>query len=48
LEKLPIPLVVEDDDLIQSSVEDVLTNGVFKTVIASSGKRAVEFLEPPR
>jgi DNA-binding response OmpR family regulator len=45
LEDLPIILVVEDDNLVQSVLEDALTDGGFKIVIASSGENAVEMLE---
>ena len=44
MEKLPVILVVEDDQLIQSVVEESLTEGGFDTVIASSGENAVELL----
>ena len=45
LEDLPIILVVEDDNLVQSVLEDALTDGGFKIVMASSGENAVELLE---
>ncbi len=38
-------LVVEDDGRIQSVVEETLTEGGFKIVIASSGENAVELLD---
>jgi hypothetical protein len=38
-------LVVEDDHLVQSVVEECLTDGGFETVIASSGDHAVELLD---
>ncbi len=38
-------LVVEDDQLIQSVVEEVLSDVGFEIVIASSGKQAVELLD---
>ena len=38
-------LVVEDDQLIQSVVEEALTEGGFEVVIASSGEQAVELLD---
>ncbi len=39
-----IILVVEDDQLIQSIVEETLSEGGFEIVIASSGENAVELL----
>jgi DNA-binding response OmpR family regulator len=45
LEDLLIILVVEDDDLIQSIVEDALADGGFEIAIAISGERAVELLD---
>jgi DNA-binding response OmpR family regulator len=44
LKNLLVVLVVEDDHLIQSVVEEALTDGGFKAVIASSGERAIESL----
>jgi CheY-like chemotaxis protein len=38
-------LVVEDDQLVQSVVEDCLSEGGFEAVIASSGENAVELLD---
>jgi CheY-like chemotaxis protein len=38
-------LVVEDDHLIQSLVEDALSDGGFETAFASSGERAMEMLD---
>ena len=38
-------LVVEDDQLVQSVVEDCLGDGGFEAVIASSGEAAVELLD---
>jgi CheY-like chemotaxis protein len=38
-------LVVEDDQLIQSLVEDCLSEGGFETVMTVSGKKAVELLD---
>jgi DNA-binding response OmpR family regulator len=40
-----VVLVVEDDQLVQSLVEDCLTDGGFEPVIASSGEEAVELLD---
>ena len=37
MEDLPIVLVIEDDELIQSIVVNALTEGGFEPVIASSG-----------
>jgi DNA-binding response OmpR family regulator len=45
LEDLPIILVVEDDQLIQTIAEEALTDGGFGIVIASSGENAIELLE---
>src|SRR6204780_5959508 len=44
-ENLLVILVVEDDQLVQSVVEENLTDGGFETVIASSGENAVELLD---
>jgi DNA-binding response OmpR family regulator len=38
-------LIVEDDQLLQSVVEESLADGGFETVIASSGENAVELLD---
>jgi len=45
VENLLVILVVEDDHLIQSIVEESLTEGGFEIVIASSGENAVELLD---
>jgi DNA-binding response OmpR family regulator len=45
VEKLPIVLVVEDDQLLLSIVEESLTDGGFDIVIATSGENAVELLD---
>jgi DNA-binding response OmpR family regulator len=45
VENLPVILVVEDDHLVLSVVEDSLVDGGFETVIASSGENAVELLD---
>jgi DNA-binding response OmpR family regulator len=45
LENQLVILVVEDDHLIQSLVEESLTDGGFEIVIASSGENAVELLD---
>jgi DNA-binding response OmpR family regulator len=42
---LQVILVVEDDHLIQSIVEESLTDGGFEIVIASSGQNALELLD---
>ena len=41
MQQLPIILVVEDDHLIQSVVEDALEDGGFEIVFASSGEEAL-------
>jgi len=45
VENLLVILVVEDDHLIQSIVEESLSEGGFEIVIASSGENAVELLD---
>ena len=45
MENLLVILVVEDDHLVLSVVEDSLVIGGFETVIASSGENAVELLD---
>lgn len=45
VDNLQVILVVEDDHLIQSIVEESLTDGGFEIVIASSGKNALELLD---
>jgi DNA-binding response OmpR family regulator len=45
VENLLVILVVEDDPLVQSVVEESLTDGGFEIVIASSGENAVELLD---
>ena len=45
MQDLPIILVVEDDHLIQSIVEDALEDGGFEIVIASSGEEALGLLD---
>jgi DNA-binding response OmpR family regulator len=45
LGNLPVILVVEDDHLIQSIVEEALTDGGFEIVVASSGEQAMELLD---
>jgi len=43
--ELPLILVVEDDQLIQSLVEETLSDGGFESAIAASGEEAVTLLE---
>ena len=38
-------LVVEDDQLIQSVVEETLADGGFEVAMASSGEQAVQLLD---
>src|SRR3984885_11026751 len=45
LENPLVILVVEDDHLVQSVVEDCLTDGGFEIAIASSGENAGELLD---
>jgi DNA-binding response OmpR family regulator len=45
LEDLPVILVVEDDEQIQTVVEDALTEGGFEPAIAPSGEEAVTLLK---
>jgi DNA-binding response OmpR family regulator len=45
LENLLVILVVDDDHLVQSVVEQSLTDGGFEIVLASSGENAVELLD---
>jgi len=45
VENLPIILVVEDDHLVSSVVEESLVDGGFQTTIASSGENAIELLD---
>jgi DNA-binding response OmpR family regulator len=45
VDNLQVILVVEDDHLIQSIVEESLTDGGFEIVIASSGQNALELLD---
>lgn len=44
MEDLIVILVVEDDQLIQSVVEEALTEGGFEPAIAASGEEAVTLL----
>jgi CheY-like chemotaxis protein len=43
--ELPIILVVEDDQLIQSLVEETLGDGGIETTIAASGEEALSLLQ---
>jgi DNA-binding NtrC family response regulator len=45
LENPLVILVVEDEQLLQSIVEEALTEGGFETVIASSAEKAMELLD---
>jgi DNA-binding response OmpR family regulator len=45
VDNLQVILVVEDDHLIQSIVEESLSEGGFEIVIASSGQNALELLD---
>lgn len=45
MQGLPIVLVVEDDQLVQSVVEEALTEAGFEIVATSSGRQAVELLD---
>ena len=44
-EDVPVILVIEDDEAIQSLVEDALTDGGFEPAIAASGEEAVTLLK---
>jgi DNA-binding response OmpR family regulator len=45
LQDLPVILVVEDDQSVQSIVEDALGDGGFEPAIAASGEEAVTLLK---
>ena len=45
MEDVPVILVIEDDQLIQSVVEEALKEGGFEIAIASSGENAVKLLD---
>ena len=45
MEELLSILVIEDDQMIQSLVEDALSDGGFKPAIAASGEEAVTLLK---
>jgi DNA-binding response OmpR family regulator len=42
---VPVILVIEDDDAIQSVVEDALSEGGFEPAVAASGEEAVTLLK---
>lgn len=42
---MPVILIIEDDEAIQSLVEDALTEGGFEPAIAPSGEEAVTLLK---
>ena len=42
---MPVILVVEDDELLQSVVDETLSDGGFEPVIAASGEEAVTLLK---
>ena len=44
-EDVPVILVIEDEEAIQSLVEDALTEGGFEPAIAASGEEAVILLK---
>lgn len=44
-ETVPVILVIEDDDSIQTLVEDALSDGGFEPAIAPSGEEAVTLLK---
>src|SRR3981189_3483796 len=45
LEDLPVILVVEDDQSVQTIVEEALSDGGFEPAIAASGEEAVTLLK---
>jgi Response regulators consisting of a CheY-like receiver domain and a winged-helix DNA-binding domain len=45
LEDLPVVLIIEDDQSIQSIVEDALSEGGFESAVAASGEEAVTLLK---
>ena len=44
MDELPIILVIEDDQHVQSIVEEALTEGGFECAIVASGEEAVTLL----
>jgi DNA-binding response OmpR family regulator len=45
LDELPVILIIEDEEVIQSIVEDALTEGGFEPAVAASGEEAVTLLK---
>jgi DNA-binding NtrC family response regulator len=45
LEGLPVILIVEDEEAIQSLVEEALSDGGFEPAVAASGEEAVTLLK---
>jgi DNA-binding response OmpR family regulator len=45
MQSLPNILVVEHDHLVQSVIEEALTDGGFEVLVASSGEQAIAALE---
>jgi DNA-binding response OmpR family regulator len=45
LEDLPVVLIIEDDQSIQSIVEDALSEGGFESAAAASGEEAVTLIK---
>ena len=45
MEELPVIMVVEDDQLVQTMVEAALADGGFEPAIAASGEEAVTLLK---
>jgi DNA-binding response OmpR family regulator len=45
LDELPVILIIEDEEVIQSIVEDALTEGGFERAVAASGEEAVTLLK---
>ena len=45
MRELPVVLVVEDEELLQSIVEETLSDGGFEPVFATSGEEAVSLLK---
>ena len=45
MEDVPVILVVEDDQLVQTMVEVALSDGGFEPAIAASGEEAVTLLK---
>jgi CheY-like chemotaxis protein len=43
--ELPVILVVEDDQLVQSLIEEALSDGGFESAIVTSGEEAVTLLK---